>query len=490
MRRLAVLLLVCMRVAAAQSSVQPGVQSTAPVASPAAGPAHPQPVPNTPPQLSPQAAYDEAKRPLDITRAPYGNWSEVEQAALAVSIKQASESCKARDPYQFTGEDLIAYARLCSFGEQWQQVQLAAANYILARQAAPSPEKLTGFPSLAAAFDYSVQALLHLSDPISAKGTAENMLRTVSYDDLVSEATGLTARYLQFTGSEDEAIALLEKRQPILLGLFQAQSGTTATVNSSAPLIPQLVQSTRPALSIHALYADAIALPALQQYANQPSAAAASFARIEAALPTALAPDDAILTAATRRQYLLLGAPLPRLAPFAWLLAPTFAVPRDLNTSFGSATALYLFPDWCGCVGMGPQFPPVAERLRKSGVHFYALLAQANPPPPPGKPVATPTARVVPKPAATRAIDTVPPVHVLTAAEYLAGTPTLVVPNSALDAFVATDFPIIVVADHRGIIRVIEAAPENALEVDRLLDEVVRHVLDHWPPAPEQEAAK
>ena len=449
MRRLAVLLLLCPWFAAAQPQAQPSRQNAAPTESPAS--AQPQPAPQAPPQLSPQAAYDEAKRPLDITRAPYGNWSEVEQAALAVSIKQASESCKARDPYQFTGEDLIAYARLCSFGEQWQQVQLAAANYILSRQAASPSEKLTGFPSLAAAFDYSVQALLHLSDPISAKGTAENMLRIVSYDDLASEATGLTARYLQFTGSEDEAIALLEGRQPILLDLLKAQSASSPTpVSSSAPPTLQLVQSTRPALSIHALYADAIALPALQQYANKPAAATASFAKIEAALPTTLAPDDAILTAATRRQYLLLGSHLPNIAAFAWLLAPSFTVPHDLNTSFGSATAIYLFPDWCGCVGMGPQFPPAAERLRKRGVHFYALLAQANPPPPPGKPTATPTARVVPKPAATRAIDALQPVHVLTAAEYLTGTPTLVVPAATLDAFVATDFPLIVIADHEA----------------------------------------
>ncbi len=176
----------CLHLAAAQNPASAASPSTPPPA---------------PPQLSPQAAYDEAKRPLDITRAPYENWSDVEQNALAVSIKQAGESCKARDPYQFTGEDRIAYARLCFFGEEWQPVQLAASNYIRAAQSATPADRLTSFPSLATAFDYSVQALLHLSDPTSAKGAAEAMLRAVPYDDLVSEATSLTARYLQFDGS-------------------------------------------------------------------------------------------------------------------------------------------------------------------------------------------------------------------------------------------------------------------------------------------------
>jgi hypothetical protein len=474
MHRLSVLLLLCACIAAAQTPAQPSNQSAAQPESGAQ--AQPQSAPQTPPQLSPQAAYDQAKRPLDITRAPYENWSDVEQNALAVSIKQASESCKARDPYQFKGEDLIAYARLCFFGEDWQRVQLAASNYILAHDAARPSDKLSGFPSLAAAFDYSVQALLHLSDPGSAKGTAETMLHTVPYDDLVSEATGLAAHYLQFTGSEDDAIALLAERQPILLELLKARYAASNTPPAQSP---------QPALPVHALYADAIALPALEQYANQSTAAAATFAEVEAALPANLPPDDAILTAESRRQYLLLGSPLPHLAPFAWLLAPALAVPHNFDTSFGTATVFVLFPDWCGCVGMGFQFPPAAERLKGKGVHFYALLAQASAPPPPAGSPAKPSPVAVSKPTAARALDPLQPVRKPTAAEYLIGTPTLVVPNETLNAFVATDFPLILVTDHRGIVRAIQIAPQNALAPNGLVDLIVSHVLDQWPsPAP------
>jgi hypothetical protein len=453
----------CMHLVVAQNAV-PSVPSTTP--------------PPASPELSPQAAYEEAKRPLDITRAPYENWSDVEQNALAVAIKQASASCKARDPYQFTGEDRIAYARLCFFGEEWQPVQLAASNYIRAAQSATPADKLKSFPSLATAFDYSVQALLHLSDPSSAKGAAESMLRAVPYDDLVSEATSLTARYLQFAGSEDDALALLTERQPILLALLRDQPAPPGDSGSPA------AQTLHSSLSIHVLYADAIALPALQQYANQTTAAAASFAEVEAALPVSLSPDDAILTADSRRQYLLLGAPLPHLGPYAWLLSPTFAVPRDIESNFGTATVFFLFPDWCGCVGMGSEFGPAVQRLRKNGVRFYALLAQDSAPPPPMKPAARSVRPAASNALAAKATDPVQLIHKPTAAEYLSGTATLVVPSATINTFVATDFPLIVVADYRGIVRVVQTAPQNALRPGYLVDEIADHVLKTWPPPP------
>jgi hypothetical protein len=64
-------------------------------------------------------------------------------------------------------------------------------------------------------------------------------------------------------------------------------------------------QPPRPAMSIHALYADAIALSAMLQFADQPEAAASSIAELDAALPTNLSPDDAILTAASRGRTLV-----------------------------------------------------------------------------------------------------------------------------------------------------------------------------------------
>jgi hypothetical protein len=418
-------------------------------------------------------------RPLFITRRSFNNWSDAELASFTAGMKQAGDSCLARTPDQFTGEELLDYARLCTLGQQWELVRRAATNYLIAQSLATPADKLTGFPSLAAAFDYVVQASLRLDNPVNAFGTAQTMLRTVPYDDLASDATNATIRYVQMIHT-DQALNLLNQRQPILLALLRAHAPPSSAIAASA----------RPPLPLYTLYADAIALPAMQQFANRPKDAAASFAELQAALPASLSADDAILTAESRRQYQLLGSPLPDIPTFADLLNPSSVPTRALDKQPGAATVLFLFPDWCAqCVDMGKQFTSTAIRLNRQDARFYALLAQANQPPPTPKatpkPAFRPAAPHGTKPAAANAAaQHVDPQSIPkpTAAELLAGTPTLVVPNQTLTAFVATDFPLIVVADHSGIVRCIRVAPENALVPDGLIDQIVDRVIEQWPP--------
>jgi hypothetical protein len=176
------------------------------------------------------------------------------------------------------------------------------------------------------------------------------------------------------------------------------------------------------------------------------------------------------------------------------LLDPAAAVP-DLSKEPGSATVLLLFPDWCNqCVAMGGKFVPAAKSLSESHTRFVALLAQAEAPPaakpPPAKPAiklpAAGAAKEV-KPAATQATKG-ETAHVdiqmnvkPTAALLLSGTPTLAVPNETLNTFVATDFPLLIVTDHDGIVRAVLTAPENALEPEGLTAMLAQHVVDHWP---------
>jgi hypothetical protein len=442
--------------------------------------------PSTPPQaplqLSPQAAYDEAIRPLDIVRRAAQNWSDSELAALAVAVDLAKTSCLARTPDQFTGEELLAYARLCAFAQQWPPVKSAGTNYLITQSAAKPEDKLTGFPNLSLAYDYVIQASLHLNDPTNAFGTAQTMLRTVPYDDLASDATNAVVRYVQLIQT-DQAIVLLRQRQPLILALLKSHVPPTTT---AAP-------TTHPPATIYGLYADAIALPAMQQFANDPNAAAASYAELEAAMPGNLSPDDAILTARLRRQYRLLGSPLPNIPASAWLLDPSFAVPTDLNTKFGAGSIFLLFPDWCAqCVATGQNFTAAATRLNKSGTYFYALLSQADPKPPvpkgppklslkPGTSATTKAGKPAAKPE-TPHVDIQVSVKPIPAA-ILIGTPTLIVPMEILDTFVATDFPLIIATDHDGIVRYIRPAPDNAVVAGGLVDQIADRIMEQWPAA-------
>lgn len=489
MRRLPFLaLLLCVRVTPAQSPVPAAPAQTA--ADAAA---------QTTPQLSPQAAYDQAARPLDIVRRDPGNWSDVEITAFKIASANADVECGRRSPGQFAGEDLLAFARLCAFGQNWKPVQDAATSYLVAYYAAAPADKLTGFPNLATAFDYKVQADLHLHQSDEAFGTCQTMLRTVPYDDQVSEATNATVRYVQLIHT-DQAIILLAQRQPILLAPIEARATpapmtppTAATPGPTTPVpaTPNPATSAHPPLSIHELYADAIQLPAMQQFDAKPDAAAASFAELEASLPAGLSPDDTILTAASRRQYKLLGAPLPAITTWAWLLQPTPTLPK-LDQNLGAGTELFLFPEWCAqCVAMGRQFMYAALSLNQNDLRFFGMLAQTAPPvaaTPKSAPLTTRLgATHTAKPPAAKAEA---PAAALTAlpkptpADLLAGTPTLIVPSETVDSFVATDYPLVIATDHDGIVRALIVAPDTALVAGGLVEQLAEHILSHWPPPP------
>jgi hypothetical protein len=442
------------------------------------------------PQLSPQAAYDEASRPVDIVHRAVGNWSEVEQASLAVAVEKAKAACGARSPYQYTGEDLLAYARLCSFAQMWEPVQQAATGYLIAQSAATPEEKRTGFPNLSLAFDYVVQASLQLKNPVNAFGTAQTMLRTVAYDDLVSEAVNGVVRYVQLIQT-NEALTLLEQRQPVLLAMLRARGATAATsaAGQGFAVADGLFPSSRPPLAVHELYADAIELPAMQQFAREPAKAAASYAALEAALPHALSADDAVLVAAVRRQYVLLGAPLPAIAASASLLDTASHKAPDLNGKKAGAAAFLLFPYWCAqCVAMNPHFNDVRVALEAEGVQFYALLAEAKPWPTATKVVIKSSARggaSALRPGksqgAAASHEDVQPGAAPDAADQLMGTATLIVPAETVDTFAATDFPLLIATDGCGLVRYIGVAPENVLVDGGLVYQIAERVLQQWP---------
>jgi hypothetical protein len=448
----------------------------------AAGPsllnAQEQPKPDA--QLSPQAAYDQAVRPLDITRRSPQNWSEVELAALKVAREQAKPACAARNPDEFAGDDLVALAHLCAFAQMWQPVHQAAAKYVLAAQAATAELDSKGMIALATAFDYKVQASLNLNDPDDAVATTQTMLRTVPYDEFASEATNSTLHYIHFIRIP-QALQLLAQRQAILLELIKGYA-----LKADAP-------AAQPRLPVHALYADALALPAMQQFTNRLEDAENSYAELEAALPAALSSEDGMFIEEKRRQYLLLGKHLPRLKAMGSLLTPDAPVPDNLNTRFTQANVFLLFPDWCNqCIAMvfnGAARPK--QLLEERHALFFPLMAQVDPPEKRAKPaikdVPLPPSKsgkgpqLGSKPGERLHVDQQLAIK-STPDARLEGTPTVIVPMETLDAFAAVDFPLIVATDHNGVVRFVQVAQEDALTPGGEIDQIVMHIADTWPP--------
>ncbi|MDQ2835593.1 MAG: hypothetical protein M3Y50_17995 [Acidobacteriota bacterium] len=442
------LLLLCLRAVSAQT--------------PAVPPASSAPPPQAAPPLSPQAAYYQAATPIEITHRAISNWSDVETRSLAVAIAQAKEGCLARTSQTYTGDDLIAFARLCDLGLQWPIVYTAATSYINSKD--------TSKPRLAQAYAYEVKADLNLRDDKGALNSSIAMLLSVPYDAIADEVTTATIRYLQFASTSD-ALMLLSRRQPFLLDLIRASHTATSPLPSSV---------AASALPLHLLFERALEFATLEQYDNQPRLAALILADIDKALPSDPPPDEAILIAADRRQYALLGTAYPGLHGAVSL------DPANPTAHFGNATVLLLFPAWCAqCLRQAHEIDAAVARLKDSDVHIFALLADVPPAP------VSSASRPAPKPAPTSTRHAVHPAAEalskpdapLTAEDQLRGTPALVVPPSMLTSFNAADFPFVIVLDHDDVIRLLQpAVPETALVAGGMVDQVASHILTAWPP--------
>ena len=411
------------------------------------------------PQLSPKAAYDQAMHPLDLTRQSISNWSDTETAALTVTIANAASSCAPRDAKDYTGTDLVDLARLCALGQLFSQVISAASRYIA------SPEAATGTrQQLAFAYAALINAQLHMKDEPAALASAKTMLTAVPYDAVTADAIDSTINYMQFLYTRD-ALSLATARQPLLLAQMNELASST-------------VQNTSPQSSLHDLYADGLALPAIQQLAKIPPVEiTATIATLDAALPATLTPDDAIPIAAARRRYALLGQPLPNLAhpqhpadakhP-AKLTMLSYPGTLPELPAHNAITALLLFPDWCAqCLRMVNKFPQTVFTVSGHEAYLYGLLAPTTPQnPAPAKP---------PAPGVTV------PFAPANATNLLQDTPTLVVDPSFLDQFAATDVPLFILTDAHGIIRVIQPVDEAAIAPGSTIDSAIACIGGRFP---------
>ncbi len=388
-----------------------------------------------PPQLSPRAAYTEALHPLEITRHDIANWSDTELAAMNVAIAGAKAGCAARSPTAYTGADLIDLARLCALGQQWTAVVDAASRYIASPSHTP--------PLLTDAYVAQTEALLRLKQEPAALQSALAMLPAVPYTPDVGDSVDEALGYMRFVHTAD-ALTLANARQPLLLATLRS-AGTPSPANQPSS-DSQATQSQQTlSWATNNLYAQGLLLPVLQQLAAHPADASASLTALDAALPQTLTPDDTLLIARSRRRYALLGKPLTGIAPSASLSMP-FDQPPALPTR-GAVTAMLLFPDWCaGCIRLGPQLPPTVFSVEGHSAYVYALLAETVPPRKPDPKVKN----IAFNPAY--------------AAAMLAETPTVTVPLEMLKRFEADDFPLLLLTDREGVLRVLQPVGAGDLQ--------------------------
>jgi hypothetical protein len=131
---------------------------------------------NEPAALPPSAAYAAALAPFNAARAQPDDLTEADSLALSLGIVHASKDCLALAPktvtYAAQPEELLAMARLCIFGAQFEPARVALVQYL----ALPLP------PERELAYLLLVRAWLGLKAPGSAEPELRTLLTDYPYD--------------------------------------------------------------------------------------------------------------------------------------------------------------------------------------------------------------------------------------------------------------------------------------------------------------------
>jgi hypothetical protein len=378
---------------------------------------------------APGAIYKQSMRPLDVVRGSLDNWSEAELGALAVGIHKAREACEQVKPDSYTGDDLFDLARLCSFGQDWNDANSAAVRYMDSR----------ADPHRAQAFALSINALVHLNGVDLAVETAHLMLRSLPYDAEVAYAARYMKDYLEQSGNPTALDLALDEHAAIVRALEQ---GTALKAQYGDAV-----------MSYGLVYDSAMELAFLERYAGKDREAAATAADCNAALenPASLLAEDRRRIDSVQLQFRLLGTKLPQLTVTRSLISST-AKP-ELPRGFGAGTVLVVFPDWCAqCRKMMKPLTDFSKVNASTPLHAYGLMFHEE----------------------TESMGQAPHEESL---KELQGMATFLVPVATAQSLGVLDFPTAVVVDGEGVIRFIGMIPADAFNGDGYIGKVIERMV-------------
>jgi hypothetical protein len=408
-------------------------------------------VPKTIPKLSPGAAYREAVRPIEVTHKSIANWSDIEQASLAIAVERSAMACAERSAVDYSGDSLIDLSRLCATGLLWPKVLEATTRYL--NEEAPKTHA-------AEAYAAKINAELELNDQPSALRDGNTMLDKVPYDKVVADSSSELINYLELLYTND-AVAFASRREVHILQMLQASRAVDSSQEQTASmeLAPTLTD----------LYQQGLVLARLQQLAGHPDAASETIARLDKTLPVSLTGDDLAAIQGMRGQYSQLGQPL---SIIAGLGGP--AIRDDLSLANGEITVLLLFPDWCAQgIRLAQKIPKGEFSVDGYEARMYALLVKTFP------------AKRTPHSSGNKPPKELSDFNPTFAAEYLKGTPSFTVSPALIERFYAIDVPLLIIADSNGVVRLIEVADETVLQPGKTVDSAVVLIGKQWQ-APRQ----
>jgi len=380
------------------------------------------------PGPSPGAVYKSAMHPLDVVRISLDNWSDAELGALASGMRKAAAACARAKPEDYSGEDLYDFARLCSLGQDWTGANSAATRYVDSHAQ----------PHRTQAYVLSMNALMHLGMKQPAVDTAIVMLSQLPYDAEVAYAIQYMKDTLEREGNP-MAAALAENEHQALLDSLRRG-------------VPLKAEHSDAVMSVGALYESAMEVAFWERFEGDDQGAAKTVAACDAALAdtSGLPDEDRQRIEGVQVKYKLLGAQLPEIKVLRSLQGEK-AKPQ-IDTDYGVATILVLFPDWCAqCRRMMKTVTEFAVVNGNTPIHAYGLMFADD----------------AEGAGANSHSD---------GAKDLQGTATLLVSRDAAIALGGVDYPLGIVVDSQGKVRYVGVLPGDAFNGDGYIERVLKRM--------------
>lgn len=378
---------------------------------------------------SPGEIYKAAMHPLEVVRGSMENWSDSELGALAVGMHKARESCEQMKAEGFSGDQLYDLAKLCSFGQDWNDANSAAVRYMDSRAE----------PHRAQAFALSINALVHLNGVDLAIQSSQVLLESMPYDAEVAYAIRYMKDYLEQAGNLMARKLAEDEHEKIVHALRQ---GTALKAIYGDAV-----------MGYGLLYDSAMELAFLERFAGMDEEAAATAADCDDAVrgATALTAEDRQRIDSVRLQFRLLGTKLPEVPVTRSLISAQ--AKAQLPAGFGEGTVLVVFPDWCAqCRTMMKTLTEFGKVNATTPLHAYGLVFHEE--------------------GETQGQAPHPPTF-----KDLQGTATFVVPQTTAQTFGVLDYPTAVVVDGHGVIRFIGLLPADAFNGDGYVSKVIQRMV-------------
>ena len=312
-----------------------------------------------PPTLPPSEALKAATAPYNAARAQPNDLTDADMLALGVGVERASHDCGALqaslDALTKQPDELIALARLCIFGQQFEPARAVAVRYLT----------LPSMPQREMALLLLVQAFLGLKNPTNAAEQVFTLERDFAYDTQIYFAADQVILAAGLMGDQQNAqvLQLCGDQLKVSLPLLESGKGFAGKEGNASPstLFADAVRCVDLERDLHDL-SGTVALTALEKIVQLPAwQATAELAPMQAALARTLmvgkpAPvavlDGRVVRAAgpllARRVALTRGTTL--LVPFTMWAPSTQSMIRDFPAT-APQQELYLVTSWAANTG-------------------------------------------------------------------------------------------------------------------------------------------